>query len=85
MRHNLLLLKLISNLTLSLLCNNPVVQLRGSVLLIRKPLGHTITQTGGYQLLTTTARVQSQGRSCGLILDGVALGQVFSSYFSFPC
>jgi hypothetical protein len=84
MLHNLLLLQLVSNLTLSLLCNNPVVQLRGSVLLITKPLGHTVTQTGDDQLFTTTVRVQSQGRTCGPV-DGVALGQVFSSCFGLPC
>jgi hypothetical protein len=34
-----------------------------------------------YRLPITVARV----RSCGIWVDKVALGQVFSEYFSFPC
>jgi hypothetical protein len=76
MLHNLLLLQLISNLTLSLLYNDPVVQLGGSVLLITKPLGRTITQTGGHQLPTTIAWVRGW--------SGTGTGFLFIPWFPLP-
>jgi hypothetical protein len=41
-------------------------------------LGRGITQVGSHWLPTAAARV-------GFVVDKVALGQVFSKYFGFPC
>jgi hypothetical protein len=46
--------------------------------------GHTIAQVVSHLLPTVAAQVRSQVRSCG-ICGGLALGQVFSEYFGFPC
>jgi hypothetical protein len=34
---------------------------------------------------TTAARVRVQAEHVGFVVDKVALGQVFSEYFGFPC
>jgi hypothetical protein len=46
-----------------------------------------IAQAHSRQLSTAAARVRAQVRSghVGFVVDKVALGQVFSEYFGFPC
>jgi hypothetical protein len=47
--------------------------------------GRAIAQAVSRRLPTAEARVRARGRSCGFVVDKVALGQVFSEYFGFPC
>jgi hypothetical protein len=44
-----------------------------------------IAQAVSRRLPTATAWVRAQVRSCGIAVDEMALGQVFSEYFGFPC
>jgi hypothetical protein len=45
-----------------------------------------IAQAVSRRLPTAAARFRAQVRSCvGFVLDKIALGQVFSEYFGFPC
>jgi hypothetical protein len=46
-----------------------------------KKQGRAIAQTFSLSLPTAAARVQARG----FVVDKVALGQVFSEYFNFPC
>jgi hypothetical protein len=48
-------------------------------------LGRAVAQAVSRRLPTAAARVLAQVRSCGFVVDKVALGQVFSEYFRFPC
>jgi hypothetical protein len=47
-------------------------------------MGHLIAQVIVCQLPTAAAHVQSRVRSFGIVVDRVALGQVFFEYFCFP-
>jgi hypothetical protein len=45
----------------------------------------TLTQAVSRWLSTAAARVRNWVQSCGICGDKVALGQVFSEYYGFPC
>jgi hypothetical protein len=47
--------------------------------------GLAVAQAVSHRAPTTATRVQVQARSIGFVVDKVALGQVFSDYFGFPC
>jgi hypothetical protein len=47
--------------------------------------GRAIAQTVSRWLPTVAARVRVRTEHVGFVVDKVALGQVFSEYFSFPC
>jgi hypothetical protein len=49
--------------------------------------GSAIAQAVGRQLPKAAGRVRAQARSCHVrsVVDKVALGQVFSEFFGFPC
>jgi hypothetical protein len=47
--------------------------------------GRPIAQTVSLWLPTAAARVRARVWQVGFVVDKVALGQVFSEYFSFPC
>jgi hypothetical protein len=47
--------------------------------------GFAIAQVVTRWLPTTAARVHTRSGHVGFVVDKVALGQVFSEYFSFPC
>jgi hypothetical protein len=47
--------------------------------------GRITAQAVSRWLPTAAARVRAQIRSCGILVDKVALGQVFSEYIGFPC
>jgi hypothetical protein len=44
-----------------------------------------VAQAVTRRLLTAAAWVRAEVRSSGVVVDKVALGQVFSEYFRFPC
>jgi hypothetical protein len=48
-------------------------------------MGHAIAQAANRRLPTAAAHVQSQARSLGTCGGKMALGQVSSEYFGFPC
>jgi hypothetical protein len=48
-------------------------------------LGRAIAEAVSRWLPTAAARVRARVWSCGIVVDKVALGQVFSEYFGFPC
>jgi hypothetical protein len=48
-------------------------------------IGHAIAQAVSRWLPTAAARVQARVWQVGFVVDKVALGQVFSEYFGFPC
>jgi hypothetical protein len=48
-------------------------------------LGRAIAQAVSRWLPTAAARVQTQVWSSGILVEKVALEQVFSEYFGFPC
>jgi hypothetical protein len=48
-------------------------------------MGHAIAQVVSRWHPTSAARVRARVCSCGIVVDKVALGQVFSEYFGFPC
>jgi hypothetical protein len=48
-------------------------------------LGRAIAQAFGRWLPTAAARVRVRAEHVGFVVDEVALGQVFSEYFGFPC
>jgi hypothetical protein len=48
-------------------------------------LGRPIAQAVGRWLPTAAARFRAQVWQVGFVVDKVALGQVFSEYFGFPC
>jgi hypothetical protein len=52
--------------------------------ILTRTVGRVIAQAVSRWLPTAVARVRSQVRSCGILVDKVALGQVFSEYFVFP-
>jgi hypothetical protein len=59
-------------------------------LLIHFPLlvdvqGRAIAQAVSRWLPTAAARVRTRSGHVGFMVDKVALGQVFSEYFGFPC
>jgi hypothetical protein len=47
--------------------------------------GRTLAQAVSRWLPTATARVRARVWQVGFVVDKVALGQVFSEYFGFPC
>jgi hypothetical protein len=47
--------------------------------------GHATAQAVSRWLPTAAARVRAQVWQVGFAVDKVALGQVFSKYFGFPC
>jgi hypothetical protein len=49
------------------------------------PKGRAIAQAVSRRLPTVAARVRSQVRLRSICMDKVALGQVSSKYFGFPC
>jgi hypothetical protein len=51
------------------------------------PVGRAIAQVVSRRLPTAAARVRAQSRSgnVGFVVNKVALGQVSSEYFGFPC
>jgi hypothetical protein len=52
---------------------------------LRHEESRAIAQAVSRWLPTAAARVQTRVWSSGIVVDKVALGQVFSEYFSFPC
>jgi hypothetical protein len=48
-------------------------------------IGHTIAQAVSRWLSTVAAWVRARVWQVGFVVDKVALGQVFSEYFGFPC
>jgi hypothetical protein len=48
-------------------------------------VGSAIAQAVSRWLPTADARVRAQVWQVGFVVDEVALGQVFSEYFGFPC
>jgi hypothetical protein len=50
-----------------------------------KELGGAIAQAVSRSLPTAAARVRARSRHVGFVVDKVALGQVSSEYFGFPC
>jgi hypothetical protein len=50
-----------------------------------KSRGRAIDQAVSRWLPTTAARVRARVWSVGFVVDKMALGQVFSEYFGFPC
>jgi hypothetical protein len=53
---------------------------KGSVL-----TGRAIAQAFSRWLPTVAARVRARVWQVGIVVDKMALGQVFSEYFGFPC
>jgi hypothetical protein len=51
------------------------------VIRIRRAMAQAVSRW----LPTAAARVQAQVWQAGFVVDKVALGQVFSEYFGFPC
>jgi hypothetical protein len=47
--------------------------------------GRAIAQAVNRWLPTAAARVRARVWQVGFVVDKVALGQVFSEYFGFPC
>jgi hypothetical protein len=47
--------------------------------------GRAIAQAVSRRLPTTAARVEPRSGHMGFVVDKVALGQIFSQYFRFPC
>jgi hypothetical protein len=47
--------------------------------------GRAIAQAVSHRLPTVAARVRARAGNVGFVVDKVALGQVFSKYFGFPC
>jgi predicted glycosyl hydrolase (DUF1957 family) len=47
--------------------------------------GRAIDQAVSRWLPTASARVHTRSGHVGFVVDKVALGQVFSEYFGFPC
>jgi hypothetical protein len=56
-----------------------------SVLILPINLGRAIAQAVSRWLPTAAARVRTRVWQVGFVVDKVALGQVFSDYFGFPC
>jgi hypothetical protein len=48
-------------------------------------LGRAIAQAVSRRLPTAVAPVRARSGNVGFMVDKVALGQVFSEYFGFPC
>jgi hypothetical protein len=48
-------------------------------------MGHSIAQVVSYWLPTATAGFEPWAGHVGFVVDRVAMGQVFSKYFGFPC
>jgi hypothetical protein len=48
-------------------------------------LGRAIAEAVSRWLPTAVARVHSRAWQVGFVVDKMALGQVFSEYFGFPC
>jgi hypothetical protein len=47
--------------------------------------GRAIAQAVSHRVSTAAARVRARSGHVGFVVDKVALGQVFSEYFGFPC
>jgi hypothetical protein len=47
--------------------------------------GRAIAQAVSRWLPTAAARVRARSGKVGFVMDKMALGQVFSEYFGFPC
>jgi hypothetical protein len=50
-----------------------------------RALGRAIAQTVSHWLPTVVAQVRARSGHVGFVVDKVALRQVFSKYFGFPC
>jgi hypothetical protein len=48
-------------------------------------MGRDIPQAVSRWLPTAATRVRARSFNVGFVVDRVALGQVFSEYFGFPC
>jgi hypothetical protein len=48
-------------------------------------VGRALAQSVSRWLPTAAVPVQAQVKALGFVVDRVALGQVFSEYFGFPC
>jgi hypothetical protein len=48
-------------------------------------LGRALAQAVSRWLPTVAARVRARSNHVGFVVEKVALGQVFSEYFGFPC
>jgi hypothetical protein len=53
--------------------------------MVTHELGRAIAQAVSRWLPTAAARVRARVWQVGFVVDKVALGQVFSEYFGFPC
>jgi hypothetical protein len=51
----------------------------------RLDIGCAIAQAVSRWLPTAAAQVRVRAKHVGFVVDKVALGQVFSEYFGFPC
>jgi hypothetical protein len=58
---------------------------RWSLIIIIIIIDSAIAQAVSRWLSTAADRVQSQAEHVGFVVDKVALEQVFSEYFGFPC
>jgi hypothetical protein len=54
-------------------------------LAINVGVGRAIAEAASRWLPTTAVRVRARVRQVGFVVDKVALGNVFSEYFDFPC
>jgi hypothetical protein len=52
---------------------------------LKKLLGRTTAEAVSCWLPPTAARVCARGWKVGFVVNKLALGQVFSKYFGFPC
>jgi hypothetical protein len=53
--------------------------------LVAENEGRAIAEAVSHWLPTVAARVRARVWQVGFVVDKVALGQVFSKYFGFPC
>jgi hypothetical protein len=56
-----------------------------SFISLKQSIGHAIDQAVSRLLPTAAARIRAWSGHVGFVVDKVALGQVFSEYFGFPC
>jgi hypothetical protein len=59
--------------------------LRGDRIRLLRRSGRAIAQAVGLWLSTAEAQVRARSGHVGFVVDKVALGQVLSEYFGFPC
>jgi hypothetical protein len=58
---------------------------KASIFSKRATSDRVIAQAARCRLPTVAARVHTRLRDVGFVVDKVALGQVFTEYFGFPC